>query len=141
MRVKVDVSGLTPGFHGFHVHAVGQCQAPFATAAGHLNPGGQTHGAHAGDMPPLLVGPDGTASARFDTAALTFDGLLDAGGDGSALIVHAGRDNLANIPSHYHSHVPDAASTTMGPDGATLATGDAGGRAVCGVVTRAGRGG
>lgn len=140
LRVSVHVSGLTPGFHGMHVHATGQCVAPFTTAGGHYNPGGQTHGAHAGDMPPLLVGPDGTASATFETAALTFAGLLDKGGDGSALIVHAGPDNLANIPAQYHSHVPDASSTTFGPNSTTLATGDSGGRAACGVVTRPGGG-
>jgi Cu-Zn family superoxide dismutase len=132
--VRVSVKGLEPGFHGFHVHETGACDAPFTGAGGHYNPTSQAHGAHAGDMPPLLVGSDGRATARFKTTALTLDGLLDAGGDGSAVIVHAGADNLANIPSRYHSHVPDAASTTFGPDAATKATGDAGDRVACGVV-------
>lgn len=138
LRVKVDVSGLTPGFHGFHVHAVAQCAAPFTTAGGHHNPGAQGHGAHAGDLPPLFVLRDGTAHVRFDTDVLSLAELLDAGGDGSALIVHAGPDNLANIPAQYHSHVPDASSTTFGPNAATLATGDAGARVACGVVARRG---
>jgi superoxide dismutase, Cu-Zn family len=60
--------------------------------------------------------------------------LVDA--DGSALIVHAGRDNYANIPDHYHSHTYD----TFGPDQDTLATGDAGERAACGVVEPVGKG-
>lgn len=135
LRVKVEVSGLTPGFHGMHVHAVGQCVAPFTTAGGHHNPTGQAHGAHAGDLPPLLVRGDGTANARFEIDTLTLAGVLDAGSDGSALIIHGGRDNLANIPAHY-SHAPDAAGTT-GPNVATLATGDSGPRVVCGVVQRA----
>jgi len=135
LRVRVDVSGLTPGFHGFHVHATGQCVAPFTSAGGHHDAAGQSHGAHAGDLPPLLVLRDGTASTRFQTDALTLKQLLDARADGSALIVHAGRDNLANIPPHYHSHVPDDTSTTFGPNAVTLATGDAGARAACGVVT------
>ena len=134
LLVRVIAKGLTPGFHGFHVHETGACDPPFTGAGGHYNPTAQTHGAHAGDMPPLLVGSDGRASAKFKTTALTLDGLLDAGGDGSAVIVHAGSDNLANIPSRYHSHVPDAASTTFGPDAATKATGDAGERVACGVV-------
>lgn len=132
LLVRVSARGLTPGFHGFHVHETGTCDPPFTSAGGHLNPTGQAHGAHAGDMPPLLVGDDGRARAAFTTTALTLDGLLD--GDGSAVIIHAGADNLANIPSHYHSHVPDASSTTFGPDAATKATGDAGARAACGVV-------
>ena len=33
--VRDEVTGLTPGFHGFHVHAVGECVPPFASAGGH----------------------------------------------------------------------------------------------------------
>ena len=136
LRVTVDVHGLAPGFHGFHVHTTGVCAAPFTSAGGHHNPGTAGHGSHAGDLPPLLVMQDGTASMRFETDGLTLAGLLDGAGDGSALIIHAGRDNLANVPARYHSHVPDATSTTFGPDATSLATGDAGARAACGVVTR-----
>ncbi|MGH2918354.1 MAG: superoxide dismutase family protein [Solirubrobacteraceae bacterium] len=134
--VRVSVMGLTPGFHGFHVHQTGKCEAPFTTAGGHYNPTNQIHGAHAGDMPPLLVGSDGRASAQFKTTSLTFSGLVDAQGDRNAVIIHAGPDNLANIPSHYHAHTPDASSTTFGADAATKATGDSGARAVCGVIRR-----
>ena len=54
--------------------------------------------------------------------------LID--GDGSALIIHAQPDNQGNIPSRYQS------ATGTGPDSATLATGDSGGRFGCGLVTR-----
>jgi superoxide dismutase, Cu-Zn family len=64
------LSGLTPGFHGFHIHAVGVCDpaatdatgavVPFASAGGHLNPAGVGHGHHAGDLPLLFVTDDGT---------------------------------------------------------------------------------
>ena len=134
LRVRVVATGLTPGFHGFHIHVTGTCDAPFTSAGGHYNPTAQAHGAHAGDMPPLLAGKDGSARAAFTTTSLTLDGLLDAGGDGSAVMIHAGSDNLANIPSHYHSHVPDATSTTFGPDAETKTAGDGGARIACGVV-------
>ena len=57
--------GLTPGFHGFHIHTTGLCEAdapggPFATAGGHLDAGAaHTHSDHAGDMPSLLVTENG----------------------------------------------------------------------------------
>ena len=60
-------------------------------------------------------------------------------GDGSAIVIHAGRDNLANVPTRYHAHVPDASSTTFGPDPDTLKTGDAGSRFACGAVRARGR--
>jgi superoxide dismutase, Cu-Zn family len=61
-------------------------------------------------------------SIRFETDRFSVAALFDA--DGSAVIVHAGRDNFANILTRYHSHTEDV----FGPDSATLATGDAGGR-------------
>jgi Cu-Zn family superoxide dismutase len=126
--VRAVVRGLPAGFHGFHVHAVGECVSPFTSAGGHYNPRGAGHGSHAGDMPVLLVNGDGTAQLRFATDRFTVEELFDA--DGSAIILHAAADNNANIPTRYHSHTED----TFGPDSATLATGDAGGRLACGVV-------
>jgi Cu-Zn family superoxide dismutase len=124
-EVIVRASGLSPGFHGFHVHTVGACDASsgFTSAGGHWNPTASSHAAHAGDMPSLLVNADGTAEASFFTARFTPEELLDA--DGSAVIVHAGPDNFANIPSRY---------APAGPDSTTLATGDSGARTACGVV-------
>jgi hypothetical protein len=97
--VRGEAQGLTPGFHGFHVHAIGQCVAPFTSAGGHYNPSGVGHGSHAGDMPSLLVLDGGSAQAQFSTDNYTIDKLLDA--DGSAIIVHAAPDNFANIPTCY----------------------------------------
>jgi superoxide dismutase, Cu-Zn family len=136
--VAVWTWDLAPGFHGFHVHAVGVCDpnasgGPFTSAGGHYNPSGEGHGDHAGDMPTLLVNDSGKGRGSFLTDRFSVDELLDA--DGSAVIVHAGRDNYANIPTRYHSHTEN----TFGPDSATLATGDAGSRAACGVVGK-GRG-
>jgi Cu-Zn family superoxide dismutase len=128
VTVSAAVSRLEPEFHGFHLHAVGECVPPFTTAGGHYNPGGVSHGDHAGDLPSLLVNEDGTGQLQFTTDRFSIGDLFDA--DGSALIVHTGRDNYANIPSRYHSHTYD----TFGPDTDTLATGDAGARAACGVV-------
>lgn len=128
VTVNATVRGLQPGFHGFHVHAVGLCEAPFTSASGHFNPQGTTHGDHAGDLPALLVNLDGSGSLRFTTDRFSIHDLLDE--DGSAVIVHAARDNYANIPVRYHSHDEDV----FGPDSITLATGDAGARVACGVV-------
>jgi superoxide dismutase, Cu-Zn family len=145
--VKISASGLTPGFHGFHVHTTGKCTNPdgtanFALAGGHYAGANTNHGEHVGDLPSLLVNGDGTARMRFTTNAFTIADLL--AGDGSAFVIHDGRDNYANIGSRYVSN--DAAQTgadystftghlyTNGPDLASLKTGDAGGRKGCGVI-------
>jgi len=122
VEVVARVRGLTPGFHGFHIHTVGLCEAPgFTTAGGHFNPAGTTHNAHAGDLPSLLVNDDGTATLATVTDRFSLSELRDA--DGSAVMVHSGPDNFANIPPRDGT-----------PDQETLNTGDSGTRVACGVV-------
>lgn len=121
--VAVRARRLPAGFHGFHIHAAGDCSAPdFTSAMGHLKSGDQTHGDHVGDMPVLLVNENGRARAAFLTDRFAIGDLRDE--DGSAVIVHEKPDNYANIPDRYD---PD-------PDEATLSTGDAGSRLACGEV-------
>lgn len=120
--VFARVRGLPPGFHGFHVHTTGACEPPgFTSAGGHLNPTGAIHGDHAGDLPSLLVNESGRGLLATVTDRFSIADLRDA--DGSAVIVHAGRDNFANIPPRYGT-----------PDRETLNTGDSGARLACGVV-------
>ncbi|MGH2705998.1 MAG: superoxide dismutase family protein [Actinomycetota bacterium] len=130
--VTAELSGLTPGFHGFHIHTTGECTGSFTSAGGHINPApAQPHGDHIGDLPVLLVEADGTVTgATYATDRFTLADLFDA--DGSALVVHSAPDNFANIPDRYSSSEPGAPAT--GADATTLAAGDSGSRVACGVV-------
>jgi superoxide dismutase, Cu-Zn family len=126
VSVEVDVHGLTPDFHGFHIHTVGSCVGPdFTSAGGHFNMAGHNHPMHSADMVSLLVNSDGRGEVSFTTGSFKVADLFDA--DGSAVIVHAGPDNFANIPARYAPN---------GPDAMTLATGDSGARTACGIVKR-----
>jgi Cu-Zn family superoxide dismutase len=126
--VEVRIQDLPPGYHGFHVHAVGECTPPFTSAGGHFDVGGHTHRNHSGDFPLLLVNADGTANGKFNTDRFDLADLFDS--NGSALIIHANPDNYANIPTRY----------ATAPDATTLATGDAGDRIACGVIQKAAEG-
>jgi superoxide dismutase, Cu-Zn family len=140
-EVSVDVAGLPPGFHGFHVHAIGVCEpdsanpsdpsmtGDFLSAGGHIGAGESDHGEHPGDLPTLYVAESGTGSLTAVTDALALADLTDD--DGSAVMVHASRDNYANIPERY---------APGGPDEMTLNTGDAGGRIAGGPVEDSGQG-
>jgi len=124
VAVVLSGRGLTPGYHGFHVHAVGRCDAPdFMSATGHLKNAGEDHGNHKGDFPALLVKRDGTTTARFQTDRFGFDALRDA--DGSAVMIHEQPDNLGNIPTARYD--PDVDQTTKD-------TGDSGKRIACGTI-------
>jgi superoxide dismutase, Cu-Zn family len=105
VHVNVHVSGLTPGLHGIHIHAVGACSPTFAAAGGHYNPLARLHGlanpggAHAGDLPNFIVNEEGVGhhDATTDRVTLT-DGpttLFDttANAVGSAFIIHANEDD------------------------------------------------
>lgn len=133
--LELEVSGLSPGYHGFHVHETGVCepdsQSPsdpgmtgdFLSAGGHLAAEDQAHGEHDGDLPSLLATADGTANLTVTSDRLTEATVLDD--DGSALMVHAGPDNFGNIPERY---------APQGPDEMTENTGDSGGRVACAVL-------
>ncbi|MBW3555941.1 MAG: superoxide dismutase family protein [Actinobacteria bacterium] len=132
VRVTVSARGLKPGFHGFHLHDVALCEAPgFTSAAGHYNPGADAHGGHSGDNPTLLVKEDGTVEESFVTDRYTVAEVVEAE---LAVIIHAGSDNFANIPTRYQS----TQSINPGPDDETLRTGDAGPRAACGLLRATG---
>ena len=101
VEITVNVSGLTPGRHGVHLHAVGKCEPDFTAAGGHFDPGpaGNTdpdanHPYHLGDVPNLEAGADGKGTMKITTSRVTLSAgplsLLDA--DGTAVIVHGNPD-------------------------------------------------
>jgi superoxide dismutase, Cu-Zn family len=123
LRVTLTASGLEPGVHGLHIHAVGKCEPPAFTSAGsHFNPYGKQHGrknprgAHAGDLPNLEVRAGGTASTEVVAPGVTLKegepGSLFRPG-GTALIIHADPDDEMTDP-----------------------TGNSGPRIACGVITK-----
>lgn len=101
------LTGLKPGAHGFHVHAHADCgpgskegkQVPGLAAGGHFDPdnSGRHEGpvgkGHLGDLPVLLVDPDGSAklpvyAPRLDIAKV----------ENRALMIHADGDNYSDDP-------------------------------------------
>lgn len=100
-------AGLEPGEYGFHVHQVGQCAPTFDAAGDHFNPTDMQHGLldpdgpHAGDLPNVVVGEDGTTTYVVNTRLLTLGegerSIFDA--DGSAVMLHAQADDYLTDPS------------------------------------------
>ncbi len=126
MEVTATVTGLKPGAHGSHLHAVGSCEPPgFTSAGGHFDPGphGMTdadanHPFHMGDLPNLVADASGRATLKAITSRVTLGpgplSLFDA--DGTAVIVHANPDQGVTAEPK--------AGLSGGP------------RVACGVVTR-----
>jgi len=108
VKFHFKLNKLPAGFHGIHVHEKGDCTKPdFKSAGKHFNPGAKQHGAenpkgfHAGDLGNIEVGSDGTADVEITAPQLTLKAsdhsLIRPGG--TAIIIHAGRDDQKSDPS------------------------------------------
>ena len=113
VQVVANVTGLTPGKHGFHVHEFGDCSAPDAASAGsHFNPTNEPHAGHdadkrhMGDLGNIEADASGKARLEMTDKKIKLDAII-----GKAVIVHEKADDLKTQP-----------------------TGDAGGRLACGVI-------
>jgi Cu-Zn family superoxide dismutase len=115
IQVVADITGLSPGKHGFHIHEFGDCSAADASSAGsHFNPMKKPHGApdaaerHAGDLGNLEADASGKAHLELK------DSMLKLSGENSIL----GRSVIV------HEKVDDWSQPT----------GNAGARQACGVI-------
>jgi Cu-Zn family superoxide dismutase len=104
VHVTVELQGLEPGKHGFHIHENGDCSAPDASSAGgHYNPTGQPHGArldaerHVGDLGNVIADSAGDVMTDFIDSVITLEGEYSI--VGHAVIVHANADDLTSQPS------------------------------------------
>jgi superoxide dismutase, Cu-Zn family len=100
VTITLTVTGLKPGMHGVHLHAIGKCEPDFTAAGGHFDPGpagnmdpDANHPYHMGDLPQLAA-TGGTATMRVATTRVTLSegplSLFDA--DGSAIVIHGNPD-------------------------------------------------
>jgi superoxide dismutase, Cu-Zn family len=116
VEVNVNLTGVPPGVHGFHVHDKGDCGDNGNAAGGHFNPNATTHGApsvdphHAGDFGNVTADRNGMVKTFFTTRSVTVEAGTSSA-VGHAVILHANPDDLQTQP-----------------------TGNAGGRIACGVV-------
>jgi Cu-Zn family superoxide dismutase len=104
VEVKVDMTGVTPGVHGFHVHDKGDCGDNGNAAGGHFNPTAMPHGApdavshHAGDFGNVTADAKGEIHASFTTHSVTVS-PGERSVIGHAVILHANPDDLTSQPA------------------------------------------
>ncbi|KAI8928644.1 superoxide-dismutase [Entophlyctis helioformis] len=121
VSITLNLAGLTPGKHGFHIHEFGDNTNGCISAGGHFNPNGATHGApedsvrHVGDLGNIVAAADGTAKATITDPHVKLIGIHSV--IGRTIVLHADEDDLGKT-THELSKT----------------TGNAGGRIACGVI-------
>jgi Cu-Zn family superoxide dismutase len=117
VQVKGDITGLTPGKHGFHVHEFGDCSAgDLSSAGGHFNPTNKPHAGpdaaerHVGDMGNVEADASGRAKLDYVDHDISLTNE-ERSVIGRSAVIHAKADDLKSQPA-----------------------GDSGARIACGVI-------
>jgi Cu-Zn family superoxide dismutase len=112
VEIHVDVTGLTQGYHGMHIHENGSCNplldmtgkvTPFGAAGPHFDPQGAGHhlgpdgAGHAGDLPNINADQAGHAVTTFyDDRFSVKNGPTNI--VGRSIVIHANQDNYTDDP-------------------------------------------
>ena len=128
-EITYDISGLTPGLHGFHIHEKADFSNGCASAGGHWNPHGKNHGdvsdapeCHAGDLGNIVADEAGRAAGTVKSDLIHLTGDLTV--VGRSVMVHADPDDLGK-----------GDCSEPGVNGKTShTTGNAGARVACGEI-------
>jgi Cu-Zn family superoxide dismutase len=105
--ISPELTGLTPGLHGFHIHENPSCdiadkdgkKVAGQAAGNHYDPAhsakheGPAGKGHVGDLPALKAETDGSVKTPVTAPRLT---LADV--TGHAIIIHEGGDNYSDTP-------------------------------------------
>lgn len=118
--IRVQLKGIPPGPHGFHIMEFGKCEPPFTSAGNILNPLGAKHGLKndegpsMGDMPNLFAAQNSEINAELLNPFVT----LQSDADGS-LLRESGTAFVLRGSADDHVTHPD---------------GNSGARIACGVI-------
>jgi superoxide dismutase, Cu-Zn family len=122
VKIEVNLKGLTPGLHGFHIHETGNLLDKCSSCKAHFNPYNKNHGGpnskerHVGDLGNIVANSKGVVNQ------VLYDSLIKLRGTkcniiGRSVVIHQDEDNLG-VPG----------------DPESLKTGRAGSRVGCAVI-------
>ena len=123
MKIIVNVKGLKPGYHGFHIHKTGDLRKGCKSLCSHFNPFNVSHGdikdnkmnRHVGDLGNIYANKKGVVKMTL------YDNLIKLKGKcnivGRSVVIHDKTDDLGK-----------------GGNKESLKTGNAGKRIACGVI-------
>ncbi len=122
LKIEYDITGLSDGLHGFHIHTYGDLTDHCKNACSHFNPYNKNHGSnnskerHLGDLGNIL-------SKNNKSKGVIYNNTISLQSNkknciiGRSIIVHQDEDDLG-----------------LGGNEESLKTGNAGKRLACGVI-------
>ena len=131
--INVNVSGLTPGKHGFHIHEAGDLTDSCTSACKHFNPYNKNHGGpnskerHVGDLGNIKANKSGKCKTSFSDSKIKLKGKNSI--IGRSVVIHDLEDDLGLGGLDENGNIIDLKRHQE-----SLKTGNAGKRIACGVI-------
>ena len=132
LQVKVNVNGLSPGKHGFHIHESGDLSKGCTSLCSHYNPTNSVHGGrnsknrHLGDLGNIIADKNGVVNTMMYDNHLSLSDKYNI--VGRSVIIHEDEDDLG-LGGLKNGKV---INNKIRED--SLKTGSAGKRIACGVI-------
>ena len=110
--ISVNLSGIPPGLHGFHIHEYGDLREGCSSLCHHYNPKNKNHGGpndkerHVGDLGNIEANKKGIVNMKFVDKEVKLRGKYSV--IGRSIVIHEDPDDL-------HSDTMAAMSVTQAP--------------------------
>ena len=133
LQIKINISGISPGKHGFHIHEYGDLTEGCGSLCSHYNPTGSVHGSrnseerHLGDLGNVVANDKGVVDMTIYDKYLSIHGKYSI--LGRSVVVHEKEDDLGLGGLDKNGNVINKEITEE-----SLKTGNAGKRIACGVI-------
>tara|TARA_B100001094_G_scaffold331006_1_gene397916 strand:- start:3900 stop:4409 length:510 start_codon:yes stop_codon:yes gene_type:complete len=135
MKITLNIEGLKPGKHGFHIHEKGNLLEGCGSLCAHFNPDNTTHGdisdsknnRHAGDLGNIIADKNGVCKQVFYDKIIKLSGKYNI--IGRSVVIHENEDDLGLGGLDEEGNIIDKKLHKE-----SLKTGNAGKRIACGII-------
>ena len=136
LEININIKGLKPGYHGFHIHSKGNLREGCASLCSHFNPDNTLHGdisdnknnRHAGDLGNILADKNGNVNLTLYDKIIKLYGKYNI--IGRSAVIHEDEDDLGMGGLSEYGEIIDSKKKHS----ESLKTGNAGKRIACGVI-------
>ena len=135
MKISINIEGLKPGKHGFHIHEKGNLLEGCGSLCAHFNPDNTTHGdindsknnRHAGDLGNIIADKNGVCKQILYDKIIKLNGKYNI--VGRSVVIHENEDDLGLGGLDENGEIIDKKVHKE-----SLKTGNAGKRIACGII-------